>query len=96
MKNMNLKLDLDYKKWLPLLRTAQPYVFGLLLVGVFGYTAYVVNAALNVAPDATPAATTNAAAKITFDKKTIQSLKDLEVVAGNVDTGALGKSDPFK
>jgi hypothetical protein len=92
----NMKLDLDYKKWLPLLRQAQPYVFGLLLVGVFGYTAYVVNMALNVKPDTTPSATVNAAAKISFDKTTIQALKDLEVVQGTVDTGALGKSDPFK
>lgn len=93
--NMNLKLDLDYKKWLPILRQAQPFVFGALLVAVFGYTAYTVNAALNVKPQAAGVVATPKA-KITFDKKTIEVVKKLDVVQGTVPTGDLGKSDPFK
>ncbi len=92
--NMNLKLDLDIKKWLPILRKAQPYVFGVLLVGVFGYTALIVNAALNVqAASATTAATP--VAKVSFDKATIDAVKKLDVVQGTVDPGALGTSNPF-
>ena len=94
--NMNLKLDLDIKKWLPLLRQLQPYVFGVALVGVFAYTALVVNTALNVKPSAAPAPTAKTAAKISFDKKTIEALKNLDVVAGTVPAGDLGTNDPFK
>ncbi len=94
--NMNLKLDLDVRKWLPALRMAQPYIFGLALVGVFAYTAVEVNAALNVKIDPAAVTTLNAPAKVSFDKATIDAVKTLDVVQGNVDTGALGTSDPFK
>lgn len=93
---MNLKLDLDIKKWLPILRQAQPYIFGLALVGIFAYTAYIVNAALNVRPNATVPTAAAAAATISFDKKTIDAVKKLDVVQGTVPTGDLGKADPFK
>jgi len=92
---MDLKLDLDYKKWLPILRQAQPYVFGLLLIGVFAYTALIVNAALNVKANPIPPVTADAAASIKFDQATIDAIKKLDVVQGNVPTGDLGKSDPF-
>jgi hypothetical protein len=106
--NMNLKLDLDIKKYLPMLQKSEPYVFGLAMIGVFGYTAFVVNKALNVQPAAvtTTAPAGGAAgsagasgasgAKITFDKATIEAVKKLDVVQGNVPTGDLGKDDPFK
>jgi fumarate hydratase class II len=103
---MNLKLDLDYKKYLPMLQKAEPYVFGIAMIAVFAYTAYVVNQALNVQPAAVAApasgaaggaaAGTGATAKITFDKKTIEAVKKLDVVEGNVPVGELGKDDPFK
>ena len=95
---MNLKLGLDLKKILPALQKAQPYVFGLALIGVFGYTALVVNGALNVKPAETapaPAAGT-VSSKITFDKATIEAVKKLNVVQGDVPVGDLGKDDPFK
>lgn len=60
--NANLKLDLDLKQVLPALRRAQPYIFGLALIGVFAYTSYEVNAALNVQPAAGTAAGTTTAA----------------------------------
>lgn len=94
MKNM--KLDLDYKKILPVLRKLQPYIFGVALIAVFGYTAYVVNAALNVQPDTTQAAAPDPTAKIVFDKKTIDAVKSLQVVQGTVPAGDFGKTDPFK
>ncbi len=72
--NLNLKLDGDYKKYLPLLRQAQPYIFGLVLIGVFGYTLVQVNAALNVKAAQTTAAATTAS-KIKFDKSTIDAVK---------------------
>ena len=93
--NMNFKLDLDLKKWLPIAQKLQPYVFGILLVGLFGYTAYVVNAALNVKPIVSTVPTVNPASKVSFDKATIDSVKKLEVVQGTVPTGSLGTNDPF-
>ncbi len=93
--NMNLKLDLDLKTILPILHKLQPYVFGLALVGIFGYTAFLINASLNVKPnEVAPAAPT--VPKITFDKKTIEAIKKLEVVEGTVPSGGIGKSDPFR
>lgn len=94
--NMNLKLDLDIKKWLPILRQIQPYVFGVALIGVFGYTAVVVNQALDVKPAATTGTTPTAASKVSFDKKTIEAVKKLDVVEGTVPTGSLGTNDPFR
>jgi hypothetical protein len=98
--NMNLSLNPEeLKKLLPVLRKAQPYVFGLVLIGAFGYTAYAVNAALNVTPaPAVPAAVDPAApkAKIIFDKDTVAALKLLDTVSGDVPVGSLGTSDPFR
>lgn len=93
---MDLKLDLDMKKWLPRLRQAQPYVFGVALVAVFGYTAWVVDAALNVKPATVAAPVASPKAKVTFDKQTIEAVKKLQVVKGTVPTGELGTNDPFK
>jgi hypothetical protein len=92
----NMKLDLDYKKLLPILRQLQPYIFGMILIGVFGYTALIVNTALNVKADVTEPVAADPAAKISFDKPTIEAVKKLDVVQGNVPIGDLGKSDPFK
>jgi hypothetical protein len=93
---MNMKFDLDFKKLLPMAQKLQPYVFGVLLIAVFGYTAWVVNAALNVQPDTTISAAADPTAKIKFTKTTIDAVKKLDVVQGSVPTGDLGKSDPFK
>jgi hypothetical protein len=95
--NMNFKLSFkpdDLKKVLPVLRMLQPYVVGLALIGVFGYTAYSVNAAMNVQP-AKPAPSDKSAAAITFDKKTIQNLEQLQAVSGDVPNITLGQSNPF-
>jgi hypothetical protein len=92
---MNLNLSLkpeDLKKLLPALQKLQPYLFGSILIAVFGYTAYEVNAALNVQPGTPPASTQ---AKITFDQPTINSLKSLQAVGGDVPTGTLGTDNPF-
>lgn len=94
---MNLKLDLDVKKILPLLKKFEPYLLGIGLIGVFGYTAYVVNQSLNVKAADTAATTpATASSKISFDKKTIEAIKKLDVVQGDVPSGALGQDDPFK
>jgi hypothetical protein len=93
--NMNLKLDLDYKKILPVLQRLQPLVIGVFLIGAFAYTAFVINQALNVKASEAPVAV-KPLPKISFDKKTIASLKDLNAVGGDVPLGSLGKDDPFK
>jgi hypothetical protein len=96
--NMNLNLSFkpqELKKILPVLRALQAPVIGLVLIGVFGYTAYVVNGALNVQPDKSKASGVKEVPKITFDKSTIQTLEKLEAVSGDVPTGNLGQSSPF-
>ena len=55
--NMNMNLDLKSLKVnpaviLPLLKRARAAIVGVVLIGAFGYTAYAVNAALNVTPAA--------------------------------------------
>ena len=99
--NLNLNLDLkpeDLKKILPILWRYEAYIFGVILIAVFGYTAYVVNAALNVGPAST-SSLPSPASKISFnskaDQETIQSLKSLQNVQGNVDSGSLGTTNPF-
>lgn len=95
--NMNLNLSLNLTSLLPVLRAAQVYIFGLLLVAAFAYTAYVVNGSLNVKPAAAaPASSPAATTKITFDKKAITALKNLSSVSGEVQTGNLGSTDPFR
>ena len=94
---MNLSLSLNFKTIWPIVRAAQIYVFGLLLVGTFAYTAYVVNASLNVKPAVTaPDAASTTTTKIIFDKQAISSLKNLSSVNGDVPTGNLGTTDPFR
>jgi hypothetical protein len=99
--NLNLNLSFkpdDLKKMLPYLWRAEPYIFGIVLIAVFGYTAYAVNAALNVGP-ASQSTLPQPAAKITFtskaDQETIASLKTLQTVQGNVSTGSIGTNNPF-
>lgn len=95
--NMNLKLDLNaatIKALIPQLAKAQPLIYGLVLVGVFGFTAYEVNQALNVQPAAQQTAI-KPLPKIVFDTKTIDSLKQLNKVTGEVPLGNLGGHDPF-
>lgn len=96
---MNLKLDVNFQNLLPLAKKLQPYVFGLALVAVFGYTAWVVNGALNVKASTTPVAVdanNPSIAKLRFDKTAIETVRSLDVVGSSVPVGDLGKGDPFK
>ncbi len=86
---MNFKFN--PKIILPVLLKAKPYLIGSFLIGVFSYTAIIVNSALNVEP--APAAPV--APAVTFDKSTITAIKNLEVVSGQVPTGTIGKDNPF-
>lgn len=88
---MKFKLKFDPKTILPALQLAKPYLIGALLIGVFGYTAYAVNDALNV----TPAAAPTPSPRVTFDKATITAIKNLNVVSGQVPSGDIGKDNPF-
>jgi hypothetical protein len=96
--NMNLKLELNaatLKALLPMLRRAQPLIYGALLIAVFGYTAMAVNQALNVQAAAGQAGV-SPLPKITFDQKTIAAVKALNAVGGEVPVGNLGANNPFK
>ena len=85
------KLMMNPAQALAKLKRAQPYVVGIVLVSLFGYTAYVVNTALNVTPDTAA----NTAKPITFDRPTLNSLKRLDVVSGQLPSGEVGKDNPF-
>ena len=94
--NMNLNLDLKNIKFNPAallgwLNRARPLLIGAVLVGVFGYTALVVNSALNV----TPAVVATPATGVSFDKATLNSLNSLTNVPSTVAPTSLGKTDPF-
>lgn len=90
---MKMNIKFDYKQILSYLRQAEPFLVGVALIGIFAFTAYFVNAALNVKPATT--ATTAAYAKVTFDKTTVQSIKSINIISGQVPATDLGKSDPF-
>lgn len=90
--NLDFK-NINFKSMLPLVKRFGPMIMGLVLVGLFGYTGWVINGAFNVQPAAAPE--TSPAAKITFDKKTVDYVKNLHVVPGQVAPADLGKSDPF-
>lgn len=92
--NAGLSFKIDIKTLLPMLKGAQTYLYGVVLIGVFAYTAYTVNAALNVQPSLEQS-TITPLPKITFDKPTITSLHTLDVVGGDVPLNGLGKNDPF-
>jgi len=88
---MKFKLKFNPKTVLPMLQRAKPYLIGAFLIGVFSYTAFIVNDALNVNP--APAA--KSAPRVTFDKTTITAIKNLNVVSGQVPNGDFGKDNPF-
>lgn len=91
--NMNLKLNLDLKSALQLLNRARLYLIGAALIGIFVHTSMVVNQALNIEP--TPAPAKKRSAKVIFDQTTINFVKNLNVVPGQVAPSDLGKDDPF-
>ncbi len=89
---MNLKLPHNFRNYLKLLSRAKTALIGVLLIGIFGYTAYIVNAATNIKSDS---GTSAADTKITFDKATLKALANRNNVPDQTPLGALGKSDPF-
>jgi hypothetical protein len=94
---MNLKLELNaetIKALLPMLIKAQPYIFGLALVGVFAYTAFALNKDVNVSPAASQTAI-EPLPKVVFYQKVIDTLRDRKDVNGDVPIN-LGTNDPFK
>ncbi|HEY2003786.1 MAG TPA: hypothetical protein VGH44_01570 [Candidatus Saccharimonadia bacterium] len=94
--NTNMKLELNAETlralW-PGLKKAQPYIYGVLLVGVFGYTAYVLNQAINVQP-ANTQTVIKSLPKVTFYQDAIDSLSKRTVVNGDVPLN-LGNGNPF-
>ncbi|HSX01421.1 MAG TPA: hypothetical protein VLF67_04225 [Candidatus Saccharimonas sp.] len=92
---MDLKFNfkLDPKVILPILRMAGPYLTGLAVIAVFGYTGWVINQAFNVEPAAT--STIPPSKAVVFDKQAVTIVKNLQVVPGDVAPVPLGKTDPF-
>lgn len=92
--HMNLKLKFDPQALLKVLKPLAPYLVGLTVVGIFGYTGWVINQAFHTEPAAaTPAA--SPVVKVTFDKQTVETVKNLHVVPGQVQPTDVGKNDPF-
>jgi hypothetical protein len=89
---MNLKLSIPKfnNSLFAKLARYEHLAVGVLLIGLFGYTAFVVQQAMNVAADPVIPSVT-----ISFDAKTLESLKSLTVVQGQTPLGNLGKADPF-
>ncbi len=91
--NMNLNLKLDVPTLLKLGKRVGPSLIGLVIVGAFGYAGWVINQTFNVKaidPTSGPGNT-----HITFDQKTIEAVKNLQVTSGQVAPAPLGTSDPF-
>jgi hypothetical protein len=95
--NNNLKLEINLntiKELLPILGKAQGLIFGCAVVALFGYTAYIVNQAVNVQPAASQSVI-QPLPKITFNNQTMNQLKTLNNVGGSVPLGSLGTNNPF-
>ncbi len=89
--NINLKLDINLQTILPLLQKYTAPIVGFALIGLFGYTGWAINQAMNVQP----APITAAQNQIKFNKAAITELKSLQVVPGVVPAVPLGTSNPF-
>lgn len=89
---MKLALPTSIQPYIHSLAKARTALVGLILIGVFGYTAYVVNLASNVRSDATSGTKSTT---IIFDKATLKSLSSRDQVPDQTALGALGKPDPF-
>ena len=88
--NLNLNFKFSSQAILALLKRSEATLVGLILIGIFGYTAVVIGRATNVQAD--PVAPS---VVMVFDQPTIDSLKNLTVVNGDTPIGNLGKIDPF-
>lgn len=89
---MNIKLPTNFKSYLKTLSRLRTALVGVLLIGIFGYTAYIVNAATNVKSDGTTPATSS---RIVFDKAILKTVSARTNVSGETNLGTLGKPDPF-
>jgi len=88
--NLNLNFKFNPQSTLALLKRSEVTLVGIVLIGLFGYTAIVVERATNVEPDAV-----SPSGVMVFDQPTIDSLKTLTIVNGETPLGNLGKTDPF-
>jgi hypothetical protein len=96
MNPKTVKIELNMatlKAVLAQLQKYQALLYGLALVAVFGYTAYVINTALNVAPATTQTAI-KPLPKIKYDQTVMDSLSTRGVVDDKVQID-LGTTDPF-
>ena len=89
---MNLKLPTNLKHYLKHFSRLRTPIVGVILIGIFGYTSFIVNGATNVKSDGK---TTSTEAKVSFDKATLKSVSSRTTVSGYTTLGTLGKSDPF-
>ena len=88
--NLNLNFKFNSQATLALLKRSEATLVGIVLIGLFSYTAIVVERATNVEPDAV-----SPSGVMVFDQPTIDSLTTLTIVNGDPPSGRLGKTDPF-
>lgn len=90
--NMKFTIPPQLAKYLQTIKRSKSAIVGLLLIALFAYTAYVVNAATNVKSDGTSSTPSN---KIVFDKAVLKAVTDRNQVPDQTTLGSLGKPDPF-
>lgn len=91
---MNTKLNLSFKfnpsQLLPMLAKLETPLVGLILIAAFGYTALVVQKAMNVKAD-----NVSSTIHYHYDAQTLSSLQGLTSVPGATPPSSLGTADPF-
>jgi hypothetical protein len=97
-----MKMKLDFKKIAArlaqhLLRFRGLIIF-LVAIGLIGYSIYLFSRIIDIRPDQAYLSEQRKKldeSKISFDKKTIQSINQLQQINPKIDLSNVGKSDPF-
>jgi hypothetical protein len=74
------------------------FIIGLVVIGLFGYTAFQLSQITNVAPsdsEVQAAISSRNAAKIKLNNKVIDQLSGTLVIPVDASPGDVGKADPF-
>jgi len=87
-----MKLLFDYSAKLKVLRPFLPYLFGLGLIALFGYTSWTINTAFSPQPDVNSSLIKG---KVTFDQATINAVKALGDNSSQVQGVSTESTSPF-
>lgn len=96
--NMNLKLSINPKQLLGLIKKSQGFLVLVAVIAICGYTAYQISLVVAIAPDkATIEAEKKTAedTSVKFDMKTISAITQQTNVAVSPNLSGIGTSNPF-